>query len=319
MDRSSEVVTAWILFSVISGLNLFISLLQSIYQGFDKVSDVQKTIFAGMVLLQLSSWLFLFLGLHLWALVLSNLFSVILVASLLYHLAPVFWRQVMTYKSIEKIGWFHEIASLQWRYAVSWSSGYLMFNLFIPVVYKFEGAVVAGQLGLTTNVIRSLMDSSMSWLTSRIPKFNILVAKGQRQDLRRLFRKSFIQGYFFYIAGGVCFVGLLALLSGFDIIATRFLSVNFVVLILFSELAEVKIWYLAVYLRSHKKEPFYWLSVLSSVLITGVIFTVLPAFGIFGVLIGLFAIKWGIGLPTAVLLYFNFNKKLLILDSYSKK
>ena len=37
MDQSSEVVTAWILFSVISGLNLFISLLQSIYQGFDKV------------------------------------------------------------------------------------------------------------------------------------------------------------------------------------------------------------------------------------------------------------------------------------------
>ena len=58
-----------------------------------------------------------------------------------------------------------EIFSLQWRIAVSWVSGYFIFYFFTPLIFMIYGPVVAGQFGLTFNMIRSLSTVSLSFIT----------------------------------------------------------------------------------------------------------------------------------------------------------
>ena len=38
---------------------------------------------------------------------------------------------------------------MQWKIAISWTSGYLAFQLFTPLLFRYQNATVAGQMGMT--------------------------------------------------------------------------------------------------------------------------------------------------------------------------
>ena len=135
----NDVYSAWLVFSIIGGLTLFSSLLQSIYQGLDKVKKTQQNILVGSVLMALSNWLLLYFKYGIWALVLGNFIGLIVMLVLLYRTAPLFWKQIYHFDQIDEHNWFNEIINLQWRYALSWISGFFIFFLYVPMVNKYEG------------------------------------------------------------------------------------------------------------------------------------------------------------------------------------
>ena len=59
------------------------------------------------------------------------------------------------------------------------------------MVNKYEGLILAGQLGLSLSLIKSINGISYSWIASKIPKFNILVAQKKDEELMNLFISSF--------------------------------------------------------------------------------------------------------------------------------
>lgn len=301
-DAPTEIIISWSFFAIVSSIKLLLSLFQAIYQGLDKVSDVYRSLTAGVWIMQTSSWILLILGFGIWTLVISSFSSIIYMALQLYMSSPRFWSQVRRHKQHQDYRWFDEIIILQGKYAVSWVSGYLVFHLFVPFALKYHGPEVAGQLGMTIALLKSLMSISSSWVESKIPKLNMFVAKNEHEKLVSLFKKSAYQGYISYLVGAIVLCSLVYISVKFEIYNDRILSFNNLVLLLLSDLAMVKISFMAVFLRAHKEEPYYILSLVNGLLVAGTIYVLLPI-SLTHQFTALVGIYWLILLPWAYYIY----------------
>lgn len=295
--------SAWIVFSFVGGLSLFTSLLQAIYQGLDKVKSIQINILIGSIFMSSFNWILLYLRFSIWALVWGNLLGLIIMSILLYYIAPSFWNQIRTLELRNKFNWFKEIINLQWKYAISWASGFFIFYLLIPATYKYIGKIEAGQFGVTQSIVSSVSGLSAGWVVSKLPKFNILVAKNEMKELDNLFMNSSIRALIIQLIFSLLFLIILFFIKKYTPYENRFLDIYLTSMILLSQIAQSIINFTAIYLRSHKKEPFVWLSLLNAILMTGLIFFVLSKYGLTMLFISINIMLWFIILPLAIIIY----------------
>ncbi len=312
--QSFEILIAWYVFSLIGGLSLFGSLLQSIFQGLNKVRDIQKNIFLGSIVTTACNLAFLYLKLNIWALVIGNGVGLIVMLTFLYLKAPQFWKQLLHHNLTHTFPWFKEIVTLQWKYAVTWISGYLIFFLFVPAAYKYQGSIVAGQLGLTLSLIGAVSSIADPWVGTKLPQLNMLVATGKNKELIDLFTKSSIQSFIVTVMGSVGLLSILFVLSYFNFYQNRLLSIPLTAYLLLSNIPVRIILYLSMYLRAHKIEPFYLLSVLNAALIAFCVFVVFPRYGLLALIIGTNIVYWCIILPYAVYIYRSFNRTKQLMN-----
>lgn len=308
VNVSSDVFLLWMIFSVTGGIQLLVSLLQSIIQGFDKVALVQKNIFVGSLVLPLTSWTMLYFGFGIATLVIANILSIILMLFLFYKSTKKFYFQIYRQKVFKKYNWFNEIVKLQCRYAVSWMAGYFIFQFMTPMIYKHEGAILAGQFGMTLGLIKIISGISGSWLETKVPKMNMLVAHRDKAGLDSMFYRNAMVGFFVFSMITISFLFTIYLLNICDFYAERFLSLYLASLLILLEIPNVVTGYLAKYLRSHKSEPYYAISVLMGVLYFGIISLMsLKLFELSEIIIILNIVSWLIILPLAVVIFKNFN------------
>lgn len=308
---------AWILYSIIGGLSLMSSLLQAIYQGLDRVKNTQINVIIGSFLMAFMNWTLLYFHFAIWALVFGNLLGLIVMLTLLYHTAPDFWKQIIHHKLITKYYWFNEVIKLQWRYAISWISGYFLFSLLIPSVYKFENSVLAGQLGATLSITNAISGIAYAWVTAKIPKFNILASSNKRTELLNLFTKLFKRSVLIFILLNIVFLLILYILNYYNYYNTRFLTLKLAFLITISQIPNLIVGLLSYYLRSHKVEPYYLVSVLGAFFVVSLIFIVLPKYGLEIFYYLLIISQFFINLPIAISIYFKYKNIVLPYKFYS--
>ena len=308
---------AWILYSIVGGLSLMSSLLQAIYQGLDRVKSTQINIIIGSLLMAFMNWALLYLHFAVWALALGNLFGLIVMLFLLYFTAPDFWKQIIHHKLISHYHWFNEIIKLQWRYAISWISGYFLFSLLIPAVYKFENSVLAGQLGATMSITNAINGIASAWVTAKIPKFNIMASSNKRMELLDLFSQLFRKSVYIFILLNIIFIILLYILNYYSYYNTRFLSLKLGLLLSFSQLPNLIIGLLSFYLRSHKLEPYYLLSALSALIIIFFVFIVLPKYGLEVFYYAIIFSQFFITMPISISIYRKYKNVILPNNFYS--
>jgi hypothetical protein len=170
----------------------------------------------------------------------------------------------------QTISWQHEIWPFQWRIAVSWFSGYFVYNLFTPVLFYFHGAVVAGQMGMTMQLVWSLNSLSASWAGTKGPRYGMLISLKKFEELDRLFFKTTAQAVGVCVAGGVVLLLALEFVRGHFAFGSRFLGLGPATLLVVATTVNQIAFSQAVYLRAHKKEPFMWVS-LGNGLMTGLL------------------------------------------------
>jgi len=233
-------------------------------KGLDKVEVVQKIMTIVSVLSNIVIWVSLYKGLSLWALIVGGFINIILSMSMFYLSSPLIWKQIFIYNVTEKYHWLKETLPLQWRYAISWVSGYFIFQFMVPVALIYAGADVAGKLGLSLVVARAVQSIANSWGMTKIPKLNILVAQKNRFDLDKLLKITQKQSLIAFIIGS--FLITLILLYIFPLInwEYRILPTYEIVIILIGEGANLIVFNWAYYLRSHKEEPYMRISVISA-------------------------------------------------------
>tara|TARA_B110000259_G_scaffold131916_1_gene148818 strand:+ start:5459 stop:6790 length:1332 start_codon:yes stop_codon:yes gene_type:complete len=308
-SNESRVFYAWIFFSIAGGCSLLLSLFQAIYKGLDKVKAIEKNLLLGSLLMGLGNCLFLFLDFKIWSLVISNILGLFIMAFSLFKLDSEFWFEVINYKEKNKIYWGKEILNLQFRYAISWISGYFIFSLIVPFLYKYEDPIIAGQYGITFVVISSVVGLAQAWIITKIPKFGILVANKEKVRLNHLFKKSFVQG----ISIQICFSILLMLgfvvLEYLNIFEERFLSLKLISLLLLIQIPVQIINMLAIYLRAHKEEPYVILSLISALVIVLGLFLVLKNYNLYFFLVYTAAAYYFFLLSYALIVFYK-KKKL---------
>ena len=278
----------WIILCISTSLNLFIDPLLAFFDGVGEISDMSR-----VRLIQKSSnaillICFFLLGFKLYTSAIASLIAISInyfqiFNSKRFNILKTVWKE----KNISKIDYYSEIFPFQWRIALSWISGYFIFQLFNPVLFATEGAKIAGQMGMSLVALNGVSTLSMSWITTKIPLFSSLIAKQNFAELDFLFDKTVKQLFIVSLSLIVCFIGSVFMLNYLNIsLASRFLGLLPLTLMCLTVLANQFVFSWAAYLRCHKKEPFLFLSIITGLLCCLSTFILGYRFGLMGIIGG---------------------------------
>jgi hypothetical protein len=207
-----------------------------------------------------------------------------------------------------KIAWFQEVWPFQWRIAVSWISGYFIFQLFNPVLFAYRGAGEAGRMGMSLSIGSAVLNVGISWVTTKSAPFGVLVARKQFAELDRVFFRAFAQS--FAVTGLGCLITWLATVYIYShgmALTRRVLDPVAMGLLLLTVAVNHIVFAEAIYLRSHKQEKFLWLSVANAFCMTISTYFLGRFHGALGMMAGYLAINCVIGLGMGTRTFLKFR------------
>ncbi len=264
-------MTPWILLSLSTALMFLVDPLLAYLEGLGKVREVARTRFFQQCGYICTLFIVLMLGGKLYATAIASLvaFSVIAITTFLSP-ARTLLVNVWNYKVRDwGIDYKREIFPYQWRIAVSWISGYFIFQMFNPVLFATDGPVVAGQMGMTLAALNGINSLSMSWLSTKVPLFSGLIATKKYTELDHVFNRTVRQASFISFASLLIFACCVVLFRFAGLpIGNRFLPLVPLVLMCIATFSNQLVGALAIYLRCHKKEPLLTQSVVLAIATT---------------------------------------------------
>ena len=298
----------WLMVSIFGGLNLLISPIMAILQGMHKVKEIAKLSFIQQIIVMIVSWISLILGAKLY-LVAINLMMNFFILLILYGLSGYLklLYNLLKYKVIEKINYWKEIFPYQWKIALSWASGYFIFQALNPIVFSFYGAVVAGKLGMTITILNGILALVISWTSTKIPLWSSYIAKREYDELDKsviyTIKKSTLVA-FLGISGAIILIGGL---QYFNLnLGNRFLPIElaFILLMTIPINNVINIW--SASLRSFKKEPFLFVALMVGLFSITEVYITAKFFSLTILIIGYFLVFALVSLPLNLYVY---NKK----------
>lgn len=252
-------IGAWLLLTLGTAFNLYLSATLTVLEGCGEVAGVarMRTVqsMSGNVLM----WLALGLGAGLWAMPLVPLVGATYAAYWLHMNGGTIDRlrsHAATTTDQDLIHWRTDIFPFQWRIAVSWISGYFIFQLFTPLAFARVGAVEAGRLGITMAVFSALLTVGMSWVNAKLPAFAAHVSRSERASLNALFNSVVKRSMAFTFISTIAIIAIMLVLTSLDVASVqRFASLPVVLCLAVVTLVNCFIFAAAAYMRAHKEEP----------------------------------------------------------------
>jgi O-antigen/teichoic acid export membrane protein len=300
----------WVIIVVSSCLNFLVSPILAFLIGLGNIKEISKLQLIQNVIKILLLLLGLLLGFKLYAIGLSLIGAVSYISVIVYKKYKTILIDIWKIKGVYKISYYQEIFPYQWKIALSWISGYFIFQMFNPVLFATEGPKVAGQMGMTLTALSGLSTLSLSWITTKIPTFSNLIAANEINQLKILFNKTFKQSLSVNLALLIMFLITITIIKYFRIkvgeviIGDRFidyLPLTFMVIAtLLNQISSS--W--ALYLRCFKKEPYLINSIVGAVLVVTSTLFFGSKYGLIGITSGYLIISI-ICLPWA---YYVFQK-----------
>ncbi len=292
---------AWWLIAVTAALTLAINPAWSLLQGCNQVVVLAKFNFWAAPAIFAANALALIAGAGVYASAIGAVFNLLVsVAYLFLRWRPFFW-QFLESPQHGQVSWLHEIWPFQWRIAVSWLSGYFVFDIISPIAFYFCGPVDAGRLGMSLQVVRMIANTSLTWIYTKGPTFGMLIASRAWAELDALWRRSTIQVFVFYLLGYGAFLAAIPLAGHFlPRIPARLapFPVNF--WLGAAPVTQVLVGAMAMELRAHKREPFMWVSFVNAVLSVAFMLPLVRVWGITGEAIGFTLALWAVFPPSLI-------------------
>lgn len=311
-DAVIEWQIPWLIMAVTTSLSLILSPVLSFFEGLGMIKDVAKIRLFQQILQMSILYLLFSLGFKLYsspiaAILAFFIIPIWVILSSKIKLLTFIWNKLGDWK----VNYRLEIFPYQWKIALSWMSGYFIFQLFNPVIFATEGPIVAGQMGMTLTVLNSIYALSFSWISTKVPMFSGLIARKEYIELDNIFKRTLIQSSVLNALMLGVFYSLIFVLRYFDIkiggknFGDRFLSylpMLFMMIPIFLN-HFVASW--ATYMRCHKKEPMFIQSVVIGLLCSISTLSLGNYFGVVGITSG-YMILTVIGF---VWTYFTFKNK----------
>ena len=146
-------------------------------------------------------------------------------------------------------------------------SSYLIYQIFSPVLFATQGAIIAGQMGATQTVLNGILSISLSWFSTKTYLFSNLVAVKKYKELNTRYRDTLGIATLVCLSALVLFVILTQLLNeSYPGFRNRFLPIIPLVLFSLTQLASVIGNAQGYYLRSFRQEPFFVPSIVIGIL-----------------------------------------------------
>lgn len=259
----------WIVIILSTSVNLYLSHKLTLIESAGRIADIARMRTTQSIIGYILVWLALILNQGLWAI------TALAMTSTIYS---IYWLQkdkcklkpniaIIKEKKKETINWRKEIFPLQWRFAITWLSGYLLYQLFVPLDFSFNGASSAGKLGITIVVFTGILSIGVSWVTAKNPAMVTLIANNNKRQLNKLFRSIALRNTFFVIFFSGIFLLFLSIGKNLSwLFVQRFASIEISAFIALATISNSIVFSAALYMRAHRQEPLIWSSAVTGVL-----------------------------------------------------
>ena len=288
-NLSNEWRGPWALLVCATAANLLFLPVLALTEGSGHIAEVYAVRLAQGIIGATAAWAVLVMGGGLYAVAMLSLGSSVVAAVWLYLRRRGMIFQVFRQK-MGSFRWGTEVWPLQWRIGASWLAGYVLVLMHVPLLFRTNGPVVAGQMGVTMTVTSMLSMVALSWMTAKLPAMARAVMVGDWEQLDQVFWRAFRVSCFAFVAGSFLF-GTLRWFLEWTPLAVRFLPLAETMGLLFAMAFYHVTALLTAYLRSHLREPFLWPSLIGALLTAASAILVAP--------------RWGSAGVVSVLIFFN--------------
>jgi len=282
----------WVWLAFAEAIMLFASPFFAFLEGAGLVAQVSLMRLATGILTSLSLWLALWRG---WALLASPVVTTVgVICSAIWirrGWGRYFTDLLQTASDGAVLNWRLEVWPFQWRISVSWLSFYFMSQLAIPVLFRYKGAVVAGQMGLSLSLVLAVQAIGMAWVSTKAPQFGGYIAKCRFEELDGLFFRTLKQALsILLLIALTLMLGVLFVNTTGSSYKQRIVTPTTFLFLLGRMLVDCVFYFLTVYLRAHKREPLLLVTLLNGALLGASTWIFGRYWGSLGVAVGNFGV-----------------------------
>jgi len=246
----------WFLLVTLTGLLLWILPFNVLLEGCNQVAAVNQFRFNQAIVNNVALWIMIAANGQLWSLVVAA--GAKLAINLYFLLIQYrnFFKPFFKPPVGSTMGWRTEIWPMQWRLALSTVTIYFAFALYNIVMFQYHGAIIAGQMGITRQMVLALELMAIAWVETKIARFGMLIAQKEYGALDRFWlRVSLLSLGVISVGGSVAWVLVYVLNLLAAPLAQRTLSpwptAIFLLASVVMHIPKCQI----IYLRAHKQEP----------------------------------------------------------------
>lgn len=302
----------WLIVVVMTCFDLMLTPFYGFLEGCGKVAEYAKRNVWMAVLSSIFLWIGLSAGGKLFAAPLQNATCAVIGGFWVFVKFGSCFKDIMATPIPPEmaIRWKDDIFHFQWKIALTTLSGYFIFQLVNPVLFRFKGPAEAGRMGMSMRIIEALVSFAYSWVSTKAAPFGTYIARREFKRLDDIFNKAWLQSVGVLVLGGIVFFSVyFALRYNGVALVFRFLDPVPLLFLYAGAIVNCVIFCMAVYLRAHREEPLLVVSMVTAVLTPVAVLTFGPRFGASGIAISLFCINFFVVLPWATAVFFKKRKQ----------
>jgi O-antigen/teichoic acid export membrane protein len=300
----------WLVHIAFSSVFLWGVPFLSLLEGCDQVAPVAKFRLVQAIVANCIFLVAIRAGANLWAAPVMSSMSALFTVGYLLVTRRNFFRPFFSPPAMESMSWRKEIWPMQWRLASQATVSYFMFSLFTPVVFHYSGAVEAGQMGMSLQLVSAVQGIATIWVAVKVPHFGILVARREFDALDAEWRKATFLSVCMMIVG---ILALFCLLLVVNAVRPGTLSrvvppVGFAMLAfggIFSLIGQS----FSFYLRAHKKEVLMGSAFASAISMGILVWQLGSRYGWFGVCVAQLVVTVCVSFPTVYCVWRKYKKE----------
>jgi hypothetical protein len=264
----------WVVLVAATAVNLWLSPRLVVLEGCGKVGQIARLRLYQSMMGAAGFWIALTFGASLWAVTVVPIVSGVCTGYWLKayenELSGLSGRLI---EPVNQISWKTQVFPLQWRISISFASGYIIFNLFTPMVFSYYGATEAGRLGMGLTMFSAISSIGMSWINAKAPNFTTYIARGERSKLNNLFDSLMKRSVIFVTVVSMSVVAGVWCLNDMGLpITQRIAPPSVLAMLAVVTVCNSMISAMATYMRAHREEPMLTLSAVVAILVAGAIY-----------------------------------------------
>lgn len=297
----------WLAAVALASFSLWLSPAIGILEGCNFIATVNAHRLFQAILGNLAVWTIIMLGGGLWAAVASASVRLGVECWLIRFRFSDFWsklRSVQERSLPSALSWKEEILPLQWRIAVQSVVAWVALQGYIPIIFKYHGPVLGGQMGMTWMALTTIQMAAIAWTQTRIPEIGRLISEGRLEDSRRFLMRLLGASMGAYLAAVAAFLILILGLARFrPDLASRVLDPLTVLLFSIGLGLSIVTYCLGVYVRAHKIDPFLRIGIITSLLLGGLVWWLGATVGPSGAALAQIGVTGCLSLPAYIIIY----------------
>lgn len=250
----------WFLLTIGASVNLYYTSYSSVTEGLNQIGKISLFKLKQSTVGYLIMWFLLTIGMSLYA-----VSAVALIASLSNFV--FFEKKFPDYNFFlkrkfanteNKLIWLRDVYPIQWRIALSWISGYFIYQFITPIVFYKLGAIEAGKIGMALNIFFAITTIGISFIIANSSKFAGYVSMGEFAKLDNEHRVVMIKSVFFSLLNITFFFVAIRFLLYYDInVIERLPDTEVMIVLSIASIINILIIGFSQYIHIHGENPLY--------------------------------------------------------------